>query len=266
MRRIAVLWLLAGIWAPLSAAALEPSADRSVEIKGWPYLRPEFRRLMDAVTLHVSFDRETLAPDMAEGEKSAPAMIAGPPGPGQPQFADGVVGRALVLGSGAAIYPRFGNVLLEKRGALALWVRPENWQRPRDGNCVFAMTTNSTFYLQRQGPDVDDEGRIRRHEAIQYLVFLSDRVRAGLYDDPPWQNGRWYLLVANWSWPTLELSVDGAPFKVTSLAAVPSQSVFGDLVLGNRSDSLRGLLDEVMAFRRPLTAEETKLLESLRPK
>lgn len=263
MRRYSLLCLMFSLVASGMSLAAEPDSLSGVG-SGWPYRRPELRRLMEAVTLQVSFDQRTLVPDMAEGVRFEPQRLdvtrQGP------EFAPGVVGQALVLGTGAAVYPRLGNVLLEKRGAIALWIRPENWERPRDGNHVFAMTTNASFYLQRQGPDVDDEGRVRRHEGVQYLVFLPDKQRAGLVEDAPWQNGRWYLLVANWSWPTLELSINGEPFKVTSLPREPGEGVFGDLVVGSRSDRPRGLLDELMAFRRPLTLDEVKLLYDLRPR
>lgn len=246
----AVLVGVAGV-----AAAAEPTGRES------PYLRPEFRRLMDAVTFHVSFDRGTMMPDMAEGAKYLPTTAGAGGGRATgPEFSQGIVGQALVLGSGAAVYPRAGNVLLGKRGAVALWIKPENWQRPRDGNCVFAMTTNSTFYLERQGPDVDDDGRVRRHETILYLVGAPKKRLFSIAVWPAWENGRWYLLVANWSWPTFELSVNGGPFEVQSTPETLDDAGFGDLVLGQRGGPARGLLDEFMAFRRPLTLEEARLL------
>jgi hypothetical protein len=265
MMKRSLLGILLAVCACGNGLAAEPAAGPE-QAKDWPYGRPEYRRLMEAVTLHVSFDRQRLTPDMAEGERFVPNFAGSNPPGSPPRFAPGVVGQALVLGSGVAMYPRAGNVLLEKRGALALWVRPENWQRPRDGNCEFIMTTNARFYLQRQGPDLDDQGRVRRLEGVQYLIFLPDNHHAGIVEDAPWENGRWYLLVANWSWPTLELSVNGEPFKVAALASLPGKGTFGDLVVGNRNGTPRGLLDEVMAFRRPLTLEEVKLLDQLRPR
>ena len=230
----------------------------------WPYLGPEFRGLMDAVTFHVGFDSASATPEMAEGPDYAPKLIGTHDAPTEPpQFADGLVGKALVLGTGSAVYPRAGNVFLGSRGALALWIRPEGWQRPRDGNCVFAMTTNATFYLERQGPDRDDDGRVRRHEGILYLARVPDARMTTLNGGSAWQNGRWYLLVANWSWPTMELSVNGEPFQVRALPEAPDDETFGDLVVGDRSGQPRGLLDEVFAFRRPLALDEVQLLWKL---
>lgn len=229
-----------------------------------PYLRADFRPLMEAVTLHLGFDAETLAPDMAEGTDYQPRVFTSAGG-AAPQFAPGLLGQALVLGTGGAVYPRSGNVLLGHRGAVAVWIQPQQWQRPRDGNCVFAMTSNSRFYLERQGPDVDDDGRVRRQEGILYITFLPGGRGATLDGGGAWQNGQWYLLVANWSWPTMELSVNGQPFAVRALAATPRDEDFGDLVVGDRSGQVRGLLDEFFAFRRPLTLDEVQLLWQLRP-
>jgi len=225
-----------------------------------PYPRPEMARLMEAVTFRATFDADSMVPDMAEGPDYAPSVFGTYDNRRQaPQFADGLLGRALVLGTGGAVYPRAGNMLLEKRGAVALWIRPENWQRPRDGNCVFAMTTNSTFYLERQGPDRDKDERVLRQEGILYLIFPG-RGGATLNGGSEWTNGQWYLLVANWAWPTIELSVNGGPFEIASLSAVPGEKAFGGLVLGDRGGSARGLLDEFLAFRRPLSREEAQLL------
>jgi len=231
-----------------------------------PYLRPEFRRLMDAVTFHVSFDAEHMRPDMAEGPSFDPSVFTSrerefP----RPQFADGLVGRALVLGTGGAVYPRVGNVPLENRGSIAVWIQPQNWQRPRDGNCVFTMTSNATFYLERQGPDIDDDGRVRRHEGILYIANLKPARTMTINGGADWKNDQWYLLVANWSWPTMELSVNGGPFKVRSLSRVPGEGAFGNLVLGDRAGKERGLIDEFFAFRRPLSQGEVQLLWQLRP-
>jgi hypothetical protein len=219
---------------------------------------------MEAVTFHLGFDAESMLPDMAEGRQYAPSPFGTWDNRTRaPQFADGLFGRALVLGTGGATYPRAGNMLLEKRGSIAVWIRPENWQRPRDGNCVFAMTTNSTFYLERQGPDRDKDGRVLRHEGILYLALLPGKVSATLSGGSEWVNGQWYLLVANWSWPTMELSVNGGPFEIAALSATPPDGVFGGLIVGDRGGQRRGLLDELLAFRRPLSREEAQLLYRL---
>jgi hypothetical protein len=50
-----------------------------------PYLRPEFQRLMDAVTFHLSFDAGSMLPDMAEAPQFQPHVVGShdktPPAP-----------------------------------------------------------------------------------------------------------------------------------------------------------------------------------------
>ena len=93
------------MYALLSAAALLVGAQAGLPDS--PYLAPPFRTLMEAVTFHVSFDADSLMPDMAEGPKYAPRVFGAYRVKGsRPQFADGLVGRALVLGTGGASYPR----------------------------------------------------------------------------------------------------------------------------------------------------------------
>jgi len=227
------------------------------------YLRPELARLMDAVTFHVSFDRDSMVPDMAEGPAWTPKLSGSydKSSPG-PQFAAGLIGRALVLGSGRAAYPRPGNVPLEQRGAVAFWIKPQGWTRPSDRNVTFVMTSNATFYLQRQGPMLGPDNKVLRHEGIQYLARDGDRL-ANVTGDHEWANDRWYLVVANWSWPAFELSINARPFAGKALTGVPKESLFADLAVGDAGASPRGLLDELFVFRRPLTIEEVQLLWKL---
>jgi len=247
---------------PLFAAAAEPTSNAR-PLPDWPYLEPGLGQLMDAVTLHVSFDAGTAVPDMAAGDDDyAPQLLGGRNNNAGPQFAPGLVGQAMVLGSGGAVYPQRGNVTLENRGALALWIKPLDWQRPNDGNTVFAMTTNATFYLQRQGPLRGDDGKVVRHEGVQYLARTSGGRLANLVAGSEWENGRWYLLVANWSWPSFALSVNAEPFQSKSLSAAPTGEDFGNLRIGDGGPP-RGLIDEVLAFRRPLEIDEVKLLYRL---
>jgi hypothetical protein len=206
-----------------------------------------------------------MMPEMAEGPQYEPNLLGAANDDSKgPQFAPGLIGQALVLGTGSAVYPRAGNVLLEQPGAVAVWIKPESWQRPRDDNCVFVMTSNATFYLERQGPARDEDGRVTRQEGVLYLVFPPGKRATTINAGSAWENGRWYLLVANWSWPTVELSVNGEPFKVRSLPETPGAGNFGALVLGDRRGVSRGLLDEFMAFRRPLSLDEVRLLYKLK--
>lgn len=225
------------------------------------YARPELQGLVEALTFHLSFDGASLLPDLAAGEKYTPALQRGA-GPAAPEFAPGVSGQALVLGTGAGLFPSAGNLTISRCGAIALWVKPLGWQRPNGSNSVFLMASDCLFYLQRQGPMRDADGKITRHEAIQYLAKSSraDRQFTGLMTGA-WENGGWHFLVANWSWPQMQLSIDGGAFAVQALPARPAEGVFAAFLVGATGGD-RGLLDEVMAFSRPLSLEEIRRLQT----
>jgi hypothetical protein len=219
--------------------------------------------LLDAVTFRLTFDHRSLEPDMAAGDESAPVVLkAHLESIPEPEFEPGVRGNALVLGTGAGLYPRNGNVTLERRGAIALWVKPLEWKRPNGGNVVFLMTSAARFYLQRQGPLQDENGNVRRHETIQFLAKTSaEDKRFSALGAQTWPNGTWHFLVACWDWPAMWLSVDGNPFSATSAPKTPPETLFGNLIVGARSGD-RALLDEVWAFNRPLKLDEVKSMQA----
>lgn len=226
-----------------------------------PYSLSQLEPVMDALTFRLSFDSETILPDMAAGKTYQPQVVGSYDGTHKaPAFAPGMVGKALVLGTGCGVYPRAGNLLLDQRGAVALWVKPLEWTRPNGSNVVFVMTSDAAFYLQRQGPMRGEDGKIKRHEHVQFLAKASKQQRqyTGLMGGR-WENGSWYFLVANWAWPSMELSINGQPFSTKALSAKPDGSVFGNIVVGARGGDA-GLLDEVLFFRRPLALDEVKLL------
>ena len=74
-------------------------------------------------------------------------------------------------------------------------------------------------------------------------------------------NGQWHLLVFNWSWPTLSLSVDGEAFTDRSLPHIPNEALNETAFhLGSRRGAAPSLMDEVMVFDRPLDGTEVKLI------
>lgn len=252
---------LAGILAPVLLASATPGRDVP-DPRTTPYARaPGLTALMDWVTFHLSFDGESFMPDMAAGA-ARPQLL------GKPEFAPGVVGRAAAIGgTAAAIFPREGNFSLTGQGAASLWVCPVAWNHTSDGNVTLLMTSNSSFYVQRQGPLHGPDGRVQRHEGIQ-LLCLSPKTgnQCVMHGCGSWKNGEWHLLVVNWRWPRLELSVDGGAFSAAAVPRLPDESVFGNLIVGAQHGP-RTLLDEVFLYRRPLTEEEVRLIwETLRPR
>lgn len=252
-----LVFLLLGATTALRASAqsADPRAD--------PYFaKPDLRALMDWVSFRLTFDGDSLTPDMAAGEFGfAPS--------GTPQFTDGVKGRALLAGDGSGLgtYSRPRNATLDTRGAISLWVCPVEWTHQNGGNTVLLMTANSSFYLQRQGPMHNEDGLVTRQEGLQFLM-LSPVTGSNclMLDTENWPMGKWRLLVANWSWPVMQLSVDGGQFQSLTVKQSPTEAQFGGLVVG-ASDGEKTLLDEVTFYRRPLSLQEVRsVYEAMRPK
>lgn len=226
-----------------------------------PYFAvPELRQLMEWAIFQLTFDDGNLQPDMACGA-SQPKIL------GTPQFAPGVRGQALVAGegSGQGIFSREGNATFDTQGAIVLWICPVDWTHTKGGNTTFIMTSNSSFYIQRQGPWI--EGPVlKRHEGLQFLLF-SKSVGNGtlMFGTQKFENGIWHLLVANWAWPTMSFSLDGGEFQAFTVKGRPKAEEFGSIVVG-ASGGEKTLLDEILFFRRPLShAEAQKLYEALKP-
>jgi len=256
------------LWLALAGAAIRAGEESDPsELPPDPYDAVSLRSLMNAVTFRLSFDGGSMQPDMAAGPAWAPSVSGSYDKRfAAPQFEPGLCGEALVLGTGTGLYPGEGNLTLGRRGAVALWVKPLEWKRPNDGNVTFIIARGGLFYLQRQGPLQGEDGKKLRQEGIQYLAKRdAAQRRYTTLSGGIWENDRWYLLVANWSWPTMELSVNGGPFAVRALPGRPPDEAASGFIVGSIGGN-RSLLDEILFFRRPLTVGETKgLYEALRP-
>ena len=245
-------------WALVLSAA--PAATEGSD----PYRQPAVRELMSAVTFYVSFD-EGLVPDLAAGQKYGPKVYGDHARTRkQPALAEGLLGRALVLGTGSAAYPTLGNAPLDSRGAIAFWVKPQEWKYDKDGNCVF-FYAGRHFIVERQGPLPGPDGRPRRRATILCIGCAEGQKRSTSVMSGDLKNGEWTFFVANWSWPRLELSINGAAPRAKATAGRPPADAFRSFSAGSRGGS-RALMDEFLVFKRPLTPAEIRdLYELLRP-
>ena len=210
---------------------------------------PSLHPLMDAVTFHHGFDDESLLPDMALGEWKPRRL-------GTPELQPGLLGRALVAGTGSLLFSDPGNWSISTRGALALWVCPVSWNHEQSPLTNLVLSQSAAFYLERQGPWRNPDGTWRRHECL--LVGLQRGPKgsrsAGCRD---WLPGEWHLLAVNWTWPELSLSVDGGDFRAVMLPGKPDPSLFGGLIVGSGGGD-HTLIDELFCFNRPLTRSEVQ--------
>jgi hypothetical protein len=240
--------------AVLSASAWPACAGPPADPRANPYFaNPTLRALMGWVTFQLTFDGGSMVPDMAAGD---PKFTPG----GTPQFAPGIMGLALVAGgqSGNAIFPRELNGPFDTRGAISLWLCPVEWTHVNGGNTEFLMTTNASFYLQRQGPMHNAEGVVTRQEGMQFLMLSPVTGNNCLaFGTEGWPLGQWRLVVANWSWPTMSFSLDGGEFQSVSVKQNPTAANFGGILVGS-SGGEKTLMDELTIYRRPLTLEEAR--------
>lgn len=222
---------------------------------------PVLRGLADWISFRLTFDHESLLPEMAAG--SWEGQVSGALG-----FAPGVSGLALRVGDGGtrAVFPRGPNATFGTRGAVSLWICPVQWTRVNGGNTVFLVASNGAFYLQRQGPGHDAEGKLTRQEALHYLIRGELTGNQTLSSDTSkWPDGEWRFVVASWTWPIFSWSINGGEFSGIAVKANPDESYFGDLVVGSVGGEPT-LIDELTIYRRPLTLEETRrLYETYRP-
>lgn len=245
VRRLA--WLTV-VTAGLAAAVPDdPRAD--------PYYADErLRALMDWVTFQVTFDGGSLVPDMALGQGTVRTLA-------EPSFEPGVKGLALVAGEGGGqgLYPRGANAPLATRGAISVWVKPVGWTRVNAPNGIILVTSNASFYLQRQGPAHGPDGRATRHEGLQFIARPKGNQKLCMMSTATWPNDRWKLIVANWSWPAMSVSLDGGEFLNATHPGPLDEADFGDLVIGNKGAE-KTVIDELTIYRRPLTLDEARLL------
>lgn len=224
-----------------------------------PYdVDPVLSGLMDAVTFHHSFDHDSLLPDMATGDWKFQPF-------GKPRLAPGLRGKALVAGTGALLFADPRNWTIATRGAVAFWVSPVKWDHEAAANTNFVVSQRAAFYVERQGPVRKPDGSWKRLEVL--LVGMQRGVRGSRGAAcRTWQPGEWHLIVANWSWPQLALSVDGGAFNATVFPHKPDAKLFAGFALGSRGGDLT-LMDEFFCFSRPLSEREASSLhERLRPK
>ena len=263
---------IGALTAALAAAlaCLPGPAVADEDLTDSPYLaHPALAELTSELTFYVSFDQESLAPNIAAGEKGLLTTAARPrkkkPKARAPsgEYAPGIVGKALRLGSGVGRYATDGNIALTTCGSIALWVKPLEWHENGDGMIDFVGTPGRHFGIARSGKMVRArDGKKLSNEWVGGNARIGpNKGRANLPIFGRLTNGEWHLIVYKWAWPTIGMSIDGQPFRTKSLPRIPADilGTVKSFYLGCRR-SAPTLMDEVMVFKRPLDASEAKLL------
>lgn len=225
------------------------------------------------VVFHLSFDDETLYPDLSLGEVE-PVKISG-----SQQFLPGHHGQALLLGGENGIkidYQAARNLDVTVPGALSFWIAPHQWLNPADVKerpylRFFHLQGAGAGYvfIQRQGfvnltrPDGTLSRRTDMLQAGYYTLPGLKNLLVGAYNTLNWANGEWYLIVINWNRDRLILSINGKTASQANFSRPITSDDFPDtskkpltFTLGTGTSKETTLLDELIVYRRNLSEEE----------
>ena len=251
------------MWLPIAAIAGE---------------NPVFKWLNPEIIFCLSFDDETLLPDLSLGAVE-PLSITG-----KASFVDGIYGKALLLGGDGGIQVKYHsacNVDLTRPGALSFWMAPEDWLQP--GEEVKERPYLRFFHLQGAGAGyffIQRQGFVNKTLPNGKLSKRSDMFQAGMYsfadwknqllgayDTLNWQNGEWRFFVINWDRNGMSLHVNSKLKNQTRYSRVldekdfpdkKSPSAFFRIGTGKSRETTR--LDDLIVYRRNLNEEEIRKL------
>lgn len=221
---------------------------------------PVPNEMQGSILFYVSFDQETTAADLSNGDgKDSDANIKEPT-----TFIPGVYGKAyLPSGKRRPIYGfKDSGITFEKPGSIALWVSPHQWDRDQAESYNFFLVIASEAG-QVMIAKTNQQGRGDRLYAHASGGGNSKGTSASCGNTSDWQEGEWHLFVLNWGVDSLEISVDG---KDPNRLNVPELKNYGGWVratLTGYSASRNVALDELMIFDRPLSSQEvSKIYEN----
>jgi len=193
----------------------------------------------------------------------------GPKATGTFTFAKGKAGRGVLVGKRGTMleYPAAGN-FEPRAGAISVWVKPLNWESRDNRHHIFFSLRgnprwllykyaagNTWFYIRvgtdkltRIGPDAFDAAK----------MFL-------------FKPGRWAHIAVSWQDGRASIRVNNIPFGRVPLELPEKVRMEKFFSVGSpvwKTDVARHdtVIDELMIFRRPLTAEEVAALYGRPPR
>ena len=258
-----------GTAASIAALLLGGSARAAEFPDDSPYYsNPAIIELMSDVLFYVSFDSQSLKPQLASGERGLIRELPRygaetKPGQTTATYEPGIVGTAFRADSGSGAYATEGNIRLHANGAIAFWLKPIDWSGSKN-SYFFNLPGGNKMAAMRQALAKDKKDKILRHEHFSVYARKNPKDRRGAgaaWRGEKFKEGEWYLVVVNWAWPNVSMSVNGGPFDTGKpLTGFPQwKDTIPSFYLGSRGGGPT-LMDEVMIFHRPLDASEAKLL------
>jgi hypothetical protein len=211
----------------------------------------------NSVTFYQSYDNGTTL-DIAGGSKTprgSPAIIA----------ASGLFGPGIHGDTTSEVSyedPTGTSISLAKPGSLSYWVKTDDGHIPM-GFQVFDGFSRVNFFAVDHGSigaGVDVYFHIGNATGPQTIQTAPSWVPLS-----SWANdGRWHLVVINWSAPKIGVSVDGGPLALTDVDWMQGDHVFasgvGSLIYAGGTNvgpgGYRGVGDEMIVLNRPMTTAE----------
>ncbi len=225
--------------------------------------------LNESILFYAGFDHDSAQADLAQGSPH-PIQVSG-----KLRFAEGRIGRGLVIGSGGSgskiRYEGRSHLDLRKPGGVSFWVRPLEWapiSAERRGYAAFFRVVRhpSIFVIQRMGFD-RESGRQDSLIAGFFDLPATKRLYVDLAETASWNREEWHLVVVNWDEFGLSASLDGRPFvhRSSPTRLETARFVEADVPLPfelGAGSSETTVIDEFAIHRRPLTHKEVTRLWS----
>jgi hypothetical protein len=150
-------------------------------------------------------------------------------------------------------------------GAIAFWIKPENWDGKNKSmlNFLTAHGEKSLLQIYRY----EDVGKLSGYSGkLMFLYGPSIKDDKGAYQwtiaatplISEWKKGDWHYVVCTWDTREIKMYIDSKPVETVSLLKLPL-TPFTEFSIGNGTTSPHGeitLIDELKIYDRPLTSYE----------
>jgi hypothetical protein len=183
------------------------------------------------------------APYDGSAEAWTPGGMFAPEGDVKVTYADGLVGQGGI--PGGYIPYRLGE-MLNAEGSICFWIKPIDW-KAGDGH--------NHYFLEFMTPGGRNLHYLLYYAAYRYYQdFKGDLCIAEVYTDA-FEPGKWRCIGITWRAAEIGLYIDG---QCVAKAEQQVKPVIPDAKNLLRLCEGRHVIDELMIFRRALTAEEMR--------
>lgn len=206
-----------------------------------------------SLRVHFPFDGSSMP--VVSSVSRPPVVSRGTP----PQFADGIRGKALVVGGeGSAMITFKGTEYIDpRRGSIVFWTQAVDWDATEDVGTFFFRLPNHAF-LYRYA---------RFHDQMSFYYKRPHYEQHQLHSAAlPLRKGQWMHVAVTWSERVLKMYTDGECVAMHQLREPMTREHHGQgISFGAPYTKRRTLLDELYIFDFPLADTEVeRICESSR--